>query len=255
MAVPLELTPWLSDGHSSDWSCQSVRAFSDLFPQTLTRKTRNPANNSLRRKKMQDLSVLLLISLEIWQPETPTHKKKGKIKSYLKYCGRLALEHWPAPRWDRGEGELQQEATQLWVLFTFLCASHISLHWFAWRPKAPGWAGWQSSLTTTASSGHLGSSSFLRCDKQHSWEALAGFQLCSACTEGKGRDSSNTPREHVFITLWFSAVIFINSKFSHLSKKWMDWTVQNLPSTHSNTYSSFQFIYLSPALRLNESRH
>lgn len=41
---------------------------------------------------MQDLSVLLLISLEIWQTETLT-EKKDNIKSYLKYCGRLTPEH------------------------------------------------------------------------------------------------------------------------------------------------------------------
>lgn len=47
---------------------------------------------------MQDLSVLLLISLEIWQPESLT-QKKDKIKSYLKYCGRLTPGHC-------GEGEV-----------------------------------------------------------------------------------------------------------------------------------------------------
>lgn len=40
---------------------------------------------------MQDLSVLLLISLEIWQSETLS--QKDKIKSYLKYSGKLTLEH------------------------------------------------------------------------------------------------------------------------------------------------------------------
>lgn len=65
---------------------------------------------------MQDLSVLLLISLEIWQPESLT--QKDKIKSYLKYCGRRIPEHW-------GEGELQQEAAQrVGPTEILVCISH-----------------------------------------------------------------------------------------------------------------------------------
>lgn len=41
---------------------------------------------------MQDLSVLLLISLEIGQAETLA-EKKDNIKSYLKDCGRPTPEH------------------------------------------------------------------------------------------------------------------------------------------------------------------
>lgn len=157
---------------------------------------------------MRDLSVLLLISLEIWQPKTLT-RKKDKIKSYLKYRRRLTLEHWPAPLPTTTTGTVERlnyskKQLNLWVLFKFLCASCINLHWFALRPKAQGWAGWQSSLTNIASSGHLGSSFFLRCDKRHSREALASFQvvLC-VCVLKEMTESSNTMRAHFHNTEFY----------------------------------------------------
>lgn len=53
------------------------------------------------------------------------------------------------------------------------------------------------------------------------------YRLCCVCIEGNDTDTSNQPWEQTFVTLFY--LIFINPKFSHLSKKWMDWTWQKVP--------------------------
>lgn len=138
----------------------------------------------------------------------------------------------------------------LWVLFKFLCTSRINLHWSALRPKDQEWTGSQSSLTTIASLVILAvlcSLGVTNSTPERLWQAS---KMCSVYMLKEMTETPVTPWEHTFITLWFLSAIFINPKFSHLSKKWMEWILQNAPSTGSNSCSPFQSVYPSPALRL-----
>lgn len=141
----------------------------------------------------------------------------------------------------------------MWGLFKFLCAPPINLHWSASRPKAQGGQADREVWPRLRFLVFWSSRQFYLLQV---WQTtlLRGFGrppggvLCVRWRERQGL-WYNTVRVHRHSTLIFIC-IFINPEFSYLSRKWMGWMLQNVPSIGSNSCSSFQSIYLSAALRL-----
>lgn len=161
--------------------------------------------------------MLLLIGPEIWQPETLTQKIQNKV--LFKIPWEAHSDHWRAPCW--GRSELWQGASssahraclnsgvQLPPSCTEAKGLRVGRLTAVWPPL---------HLLLLFSAGVTNDTP----------ERLGqAYKLCCVCTEGNDTDANNQPWEHSFVTLFY--LIFINPKFSHLSKKWMDWTWQKVP--------------------------
>lgn len=78
---------------------------------------------------MQDLSVLLLISSAIWQPETLTQKRQNKV--LFKILWEANARTLTSPPVETGEGSgvnYRKKQLRVCVLFKFLCAFPVNMH-------------------------------------------------------------------------------------------------------------------------------
>lgn len=167
------------------------------------------------------LCSFYLISSEIWQSEPLTQRRQNKVLFKILQEAESGMPASPLGQGRQPRWPVRKQRLSFRFLFEFPCEAPITLHWFAWMPKAPESSGWWSRLST---SGHPGSSFYRRCEKHNSWEALAdGQDVCCVYAEGSDTDSRNTSQEHTFFTLWLWSVIFIHPKFLCERNEWVEY--------------------------------